>query len=179
MRKVEVTFLCKGLQRCQFTLTLNVTESRVKFQFAIQLKDIFNSIQEPFKHCLNMFILVFRGPLRQRKGHYSNGKTFFKELGLIKAAIFLHDGIFILKGQPFTHAIFKFIYVRNFLDIAVIKWQAVYMHDIAVATQSATKFASRCCDKNRLCKGALTSLVSQDFQLEIEPCTIFLSHAFV
>lgn len=59
-----------------------------------------------------MFILVFRGPLRQRKGHYSNGNKFFKELGLIKA-------------------IFKFIYVRDSLDIAVIKWTAVYMHDFA------------------------------------------------
>lgn len=60
-----------------------------------------------------MFILVFRGPLRQRKGHYSNGNKFFKELGLIKA-------------------IFKFIHVRDSLDIAAIKWTAVYTHDLVV-----------------------------------------------
>ena len=51
-----------------------------------------------------MFILVFRGPLRQRKGHYSNGNKFFKKLGLIKA-------------------IFKFIHVRDSLDIAAINGQ--------------------------------------------------------
>ena len=59
-----------------------------------------------------MFILVFIRPLRQRKGHYSNGNKFFKELGLIKAS-------------------FKFIHVRNSLDIAAIKWKAVYTHDFA------------------------------------------------
>ena len=57
-----------------------------------------------------IFILVFQGPLRQRKGHHSNGNKSFKRLGLIKA-------------------IFKFIQVRNLLDIAAIKWKAVYTRD--------------------------------------------------
>ena len=59
-----------------------------------------------------MFTLVFRGHLRQRKGHYSNGNKFFKKLGL-------------------TEEIFKFIHVRNSLDIAAIKWKAVYTRDFA------------------------------------------------
>ena len=59
-----------------------------------------------------MFILVFRGSLRQHKGQYSNGNQFFKKPGLIKA-------------------MFKFIHVRNSLNIVAIKWKAVSTCDFA------------------------------------------------